>query len=70
MNKGIKLVKIPIVIFSDTNTNLGKQPIGRIVNLFSSPTAFFGIFITLFKMKGATKTFIHTPVIKMNKITT
>jgi cellulose synthase/poly-beta-1,6-N-acetylglucosamine synthase-like glycosyltransferase len=25
------------------------------------PKAFFGIFITLFKMKGATKTFIHTP---------
>jgi len=25
------------------------------------PKAFFGIFITLFKMKGAAKTFIHTP---------
>jgi cellulose synthase/poly-beta-1,6-N-acetylglucosamine synthase-like glycosyltransferase len=25
------------------------------------PKAFFGIFIALFKMKGATKTFIHTP---------
>lgn len=35
------------------------------VQLFSAfmqlPKAFFGIFITLFKMKGATKTFIHTP---------
>lgn len=25
------------------------------------PKAFFGIFIALFKMRGATKTFIHTP---------
>jgi hypothetical protein len=25
------------------------------------PKAFFGIFIALFNMRGATKTFIHTP---------
>jgi hypothetical protein len=25
------------------------------------PKAFFGIFMALFKMRGATKTFIHTP---------
>jgi cellulose synthase/poly-beta-1,6-N-acetylglucosamine synthase-like glycosyltransferase len=37
MNRGMDLVKTPIVIFSDANTNLGKQSIRRIVNLFSSP---------------------------------
>lgn len=35
MNRGIEFVKTPIVIFSDANTNLGKQSIRRIVNLFS-----------------------------------
>tara|TARA_R110002126_G_scaffold129572_2_gene272446 strand:+ start:19117 stop:20307 length:1191 start_codon:yes stop_codon:yes gene_type:complete len=37
MNRGMEFVKTPIVIFSDANTNLGKQSIRRIVNLFSSP---------------------------------
>jgi len=38
MNRGMEFVKTPIVIFSDANTNLGKESIRRIVNLFSSPT--------------------------------
>ena len=29
--------------------------------LLHIPKTFFGIFITLFKMQGATKTFVHTP---------
>ncbi|MEC5164351.1 cellulose synthase/poly-beta-1,6-N-acetylglucosamine synthase-like glycosyltransferase [Flavobacterium sp. PL11] len=29
--------------------------------LMHLPKAFFGIFITLFRMRGATKTFVHTP---------
>lgn len=37
MNRGMQFVKTPIVIFSDANTNLGKESIRRIVNLFSSP---------------------------------
>jgi len=37
MNRGIKLVKTPIVIFSDANTMLGKESIRRIVRLFSNP---------------------------------
>ncbi|WP_439131697.1 glycosyltransferase family 2 protein [Polaribacter sp.] len=37
MNRGMEFVKTPIVIFSDANTNLGKQSIRRIVNLFSHP---------------------------------
>jgi cellulose synthase/poly-beta-1,6-N-acetylglucosamine synthase-like glycosyltransferase len=37
MNRGMDFVKTPIVIFSDANTNLGKQSIRRIVNQFSSP---------------------------------
>ncbi len=37
MNRGIKFVKTPIVIFSDANTLLGKESIKRIVNLFSNP---------------------------------
>ena len=37
MNRGIEFVKTPIVIFSDANTNLGKESIRRIVNLFSMP---------------------------------
>jgi cellulose synthase/poly-beta-1,6-N-acetylglucosamine synthase-like glycosyltransferase len=38
MNRGMNFVKTPIVIFSDANTNLGKESIRRIVNLFSNPT--------------------------------
>ena len=38
MNRGMEFVKTPIVIFSDANTNLGKESVRRIVNLFSSPT--------------------------------
>ncbi len=37
MNRGIKLVKSPIVVFCDANTMLGKESIRRIVNLFSDP---------------------------------
>lgn len=37
MNRGIGFVKTPIVIFSDANTNLGKESIRRIVNLFGNP---------------------------------
>lgn len=37
MNRGMAFVKTPIVIFSDANTNLGKESIRRIVNLFSYP---------------------------------
>ncbi|HCE56694.1 MAG TPA: glycosyl transferase [Prolixibacteraceae bacterium] len=35
MNRGMQFVKTPIVIFSDGNTNLGKESIREIVNLFS-----------------------------------
>lgn len=37
MNRGMQFVKTPIVIFSDANTNLGKESIKRIVKLFSNP---------------------------------
>jgi len=37
MNRGIKFVKTPIVIFSDGNTTLGKDSIREIVNLFRDP---------------------------------
>lgn len=37
MNRGMKFVKSPIVIFSDGNTMLGKESIQRIVNLFKNP---------------------------------
>lgn len=37
MNRGIEFVQTPIVIFSDANTNLGKNSIRRIVNLFNDP---------------------------------
>jgi len=37
MNRGMQFVKTPIVIFSDGNTNLGKESIRRIVNMFSDP---------------------------------
>lgn len=35
MNRGMKLVKTPIVIFSDANTMLGRESVKRIVRLFS-----------------------------------
>jgi cellulose synthase/poly-beta-1,6-N-acetylglucosamine synthase-like glycosyltransferase len=37
MNRGMKFVKTPIVVFCDANTLLGKESIRRIVNLFSDP---------------------------------
>jgi len=37
MNRGMKLVKTPIVVFCDANTMLGKESIRRIVKLFSDP---------------------------------
>ncbi len=37
MNRGMKFVKTPIVIFSDGNTNLGENSIQEIVNLFRNP---------------------------------
>jgi cellulose synthase/poly-beta-1,6-N-acetylglucosamine synthase-like glycosyltransferase len=37
MNRGMNFVKTPIVIFSDANTNLGKESIRRIANLFGNP---------------------------------
>jgi cellulose synthase/poly-beta-1,6-N-acetylglucosamine synthase-like glycosyltransferase len=37
MNRGMEFVQTPIVIFSDANTNLGKESIRRIVNLFGNP---------------------------------
>ncbi len=35
MNRGMKLVTTPVVVFCDANTMLGKESIRRIVNLFS-----------------------------------
>jgi len=37
MNRGMKLVNTPIVVFCDANTMLGKESIRRIVKLFSNP---------------------------------
>lgn len=37
MNRGVKFVKAPIIIFSDTNTILGKQSVREIVAKFSNP---------------------------------
>lgn len=37
MNRGMKYVKTPIVIFSDGNTNLGQESIQEIVRLFRNP---------------------------------
>ena len=37
MNRGMKLVETPIVIFSDGNTDLGKDSIKEIVKLFRDP---------------------------------
>jgi cellulose synthase/poly-beta-1,6-N-acetylglucosamine synthase-like glycosyltransferase len=37
MNRGMKLVRSPIVVFSDANTMLGRGSVRRIVNLFSDP---------------------------------
>jgi cellulose synthase/poly-beta-1,6-N-acetylglucosamine synthase-like glycosyltransferase len=37
MNRGMKFVNTPIVVFSDANTILGRESIRRIVRLFSNP---------------------------------
>jgi cellulose synthase/poly-beta-1,6-N-acetylglucosamine synthase-like glycosyltransferase len=37
MNRGMKYVKTPVVIFCDANTMLGKESVRRIVRLFSDP---------------------------------
>lgn len=37
MNRGMKFVETPIVVFCDANTMLGKESIRRIVRLFSNP---------------------------------
>ncbi len=37
MNRGVKFVKAPIIIFSDTNTILGEESIREIVAKFSNP---------------------------------
>jgi len=37
MNRGMKFIKTPVVVFCDANTMLGKESIRRIVNLFSNP---------------------------------
>jgi cellulose synthase/poly-beta-1,6-N-acetylglucosamine synthase-like glycosyltransferase len=37
MNRGMQFVKTPIVIFSDANTDLGKDSIQEIVRLFRNP---------------------------------
>ncbi|HKI88715.1 MAG TPA: glycosyltransferase, partial [Draconibacterium sp.] len=37
MNRGMKFVKAPIVIFSDTNTTLGNQSVREIVAQFNNP---------------------------------
>jgi cellulose synthase/poly-beta-1,6-N-acetylglucosamine synthase-like glycosyltransferase len=37
MNRGMKLIDTPIVVFSDANTMLGEESIQRIVHLFANP---------------------------------
>ncbi len=37
MNRGMKMVTSPIVVFSDANTMLGEESIQRIVRLFANP---------------------------------
>jgi len=37
MNRGVKLVTSPIVVFCDANTMLGKESIRRIVRMFNDP---------------------------------
>jgi cellulose synthase/poly-beta-1,6-N-acetylglucosamine synthase-like glycosyltransferase len=37
MNRGVKFVKTPIVIFSDANTLLGKESIRKIAEMFNDP---------------------------------
>lgn len=37
MNRGVKLVKTPLVVFCDANTMLGKESIRRIVRMFNNP---------------------------------
>ena len=43
MNRGVKFVKAPITIFSDTNTILGNQSIREIVARFSNEKTGCGI---------------------------
>ncbi len=38
MNRGMKFVTTPIVIFSDANTMLGSESVKRIVHLFATPS--------------------------------
>lgn len=38
MNRGMKFVETPIVVFCDANTVLGKESVRRIVRMFSNPT--------------------------------
>lgn len=37
MNRGMKFVTTPVVVFCDANTMLGNESVRRIVNLFSNP---------------------------------
>lgn len=37
MNRAARLVESPIIVFSDANTDLGKDSIQRIVNMFANP---------------------------------
>jgi cellulose synthase/poly-beta-1,6-N-acetylglucosamine synthase-like glycosyltransferase len=37
MNRGMKFVKTPLVVFCDANTMLGKESVRRIVRLFGNP---------------------------------
>jgi cellulose synthase/poly-beta-1,6-N-acetylglucosamine synthase-like glycosyltransferase len=37
MNRGVKFVKSPIVVFSDANTLLGKESVMRIAQMFANP---------------------------------
>jgi len=37
MNRGVKLIATPLIIFSDANTMLGKESVWRMVNLFANP---------------------------------
>jgi cellulose synthase/poly-beta-1,6-N-acetylglucosamine synthase-like glycosyltransferase len=37
MNRGMKLVRTPVVVFSDANTLLGRESVRRIVRLFRDP---------------------------------
>lgn len=37
MNRAARLIESPIIVFSDANTDLGKDSIQRIVNMFANP---------------------------------